>query len=155
MTKTETINLQRTLNNTGYGPITVDGVYGPVTASAYTRMLKNSAAGGVGNAVPAPAAAKPWWTSRAQVGWLLAIALSALSKWLGVELDADAWIPAILDTLSGISAIIGLYGSAKRDAPIDQALVLPGVRLPVGRVRESQRVPTGADEAARSPFLDP
>ena len=140
MTRNEIIQLQRDLNARGYGPLVIDGRYGQATASAYQEFLAIT---------PAPPAAKPWWTSRAQVGWILAIGLNLLSRWLGVELDADAWIPAILEVLSGISAIVGLYGNTKREAPIDQTLVAPGLRLPARRVSDKP-VPPNPDRAARS-----
>jgi hypothetical protein len=149
MTRSDIIRIQRTINDAGLGPVVVDGIYGPRTEAAYAELLRYSEIGGYGNDAPVPPAAKPWWTSRAQVGWLLAVGLNLLSRWLGVELDADAWIPPILEVLSGISALVGLYGNAKRDAPIDPTLVAPGLRLPA-RGMPDHALPPGAHKAARS-----
>lgn len=157
MTKSEIIDLQTKLHNRGYGPVKIDGIYGPQTAAAYAAMLRMNPVGGLDQPLPVPVPAKPWWASRAQVGWLLAIALNILANRLGVELDADAWVPPVLEILSGVAAIIGLWGNTHRKAPIDSTLVLPGVRIGAGGLRESERVPTDATETRQpdNPFIDP
>ncbi|MBK1719230.1 peptidoglycan-binding domain-containing protein [Thiocystis violacea] len=144
MTRDQIIRAQQAINDAGLGPVVIDGVYGPITATAYAELLRRSTVAGVGAETPAPPAAKPWWTSRAQVGWLLTIALQLLSRTTGMEIDHEVAIPAVLDVLSGFTALLAVWGSTKRAAPIDQTLVLPGVRLSARGLRR-ESLPPDAD----------
>lgn len=83
MTRAEIIALQRDLAARGY-PLKADGIYGPKTAEAYQDWLNQHTPQDV--ITPAPAAAKPWWTSRAILG-LLATVLAMLAGHFGLEID--------------------------------------------------------------------
>lgn len=157
MTRDEIIHLQVTLNRRGFGPLAVDGRYGPQTAAAYARMLELSNAGGAGNSIPVPAPAKPWWASRAIIGSLVTVIGAIIGVVAEVQIDSGATADAIYSIIMGITSLFALYGTIRRKAPIDPTLVVPGVRLPVGRVQPSERVPTRAAETRQSdsPFADP
>lgn len=60
MTRAEVRQLQINLNDLGYGPLTVDGIYGPKTDAAFRRQTQEN----ITPEVIYPPAAKPWWTSR-------------------------------------------------------------------------------------------
>ena len=60
MTSDEVRALQRNLNDLGYGPLTVDGIYGLKTDAAFRRQTQEN----ITPEVIYPPVAKPWWTSR-------------------------------------------------------------------------------------------
>lgn len=133
MTRSDVRILQEKLNSLGY-PVDVDGIYGPETRAAHQDYLDAH------NAFPeiyqAPPAAKPWWTSKATIGWVLTILFAILSRFIDTDLKADDWTPAVVQVLEGLSAMLGVYGNATREAPIDPTLVLPRVRIPSRRARQ-------------------
>ena len=141
MTRDEIVQLQRDLNARGYGPLVVDGRYGPATAEAYQEFLA---------VTPAPVPAKPWWTSRAIIGALvtLVIGLAGLFTDLG-GLDTGALTDALVSIATGGAGLLALWGSIRRQAPIDPTLVAPGLRLPARGV-PSDELPPNSDRAARS-----
>lgn len=136
MNKEEVIALQRTLNDSGFGPLVVDGIYGENTSNAYSRMLRLSDAAGRGTVIPVPNPVKPWWTSRALIGSIVTVVASVTGVSLGVG-GSESLTESIVAILTAISGLIAFYGTLKRDAPIDKTTVLPGVRVP-----------------GKSPFLD-
>lgn len=150
MNREDTITLQRDLNARGFGPLTVDGIYGPATAGAYARLIQISDAGGIGHAMPVPAAAKPWWTSRALIGSLATVILSVIGMFTGISIDAGAVTDALYALLTAIFGVITLVGTLRRQAPIDPTLALPGVRLGADRL-PSERLPTVPDDTKRDP----
>lgn len=163
MTKSETIHLQHTLNNAGYGPLVVDGVYGPATAAAYSRMLQLSDAGGRGTPLPTPAAAIPWWTSKAVVGGVITVA-AGLAGVFGWSIDAGATTDAVTALITAVAGIVALVGTIRRKAPIDPTLVVPGYRFgytqpdPNGRSMQRDAVQadcqSDTDSGTESPFCD-
>lgn len=135
MTKWDTAKLQRDLNNCGFGPLAVDGIYGQSTRDAYARMLRLSDANGAGNPVPVPVAVKPWWLSRSVVGSVSGILVSLLGL-AGWSLDTEQLTSLLLAIAGLVSAGISLYGSITRTAPIDRSLVAPGYRAGFGMCRD-------------------
>lgn len=152
MDKSEITKLQQRLVNAGFS-LQVDGHYGPATAEAYRRYLN-----GLGptdpepaaDTLPVPPAPKPWWNSTAYRSSLaqLLISLAALA---GLSLDPTQ-VSGVLTSIASIvglttgqeattvaqwavalsslvAAAAGLWGTAKRSAPIDGNLILPGVRI--------------------------
>lgn len=150
MNREDTIALQRDLTARGFGPLAVDGIYGPATAGAYARLIQISDAGGIGHAMPVPAAAKPWWTSRALIGSLATVILSVVSMITGLSIDAGAVTDALYALLTAVFGVITLVGTIRRQAPIDPTLALPGVRLGADRL-PSERLPTHHHDAKRDP----
>lgn len=127
LTRERIVTLQHALNNRGYGPLAVDGIYGGATRQAYARLLQNSDALGVGTAAPVPAAAIPWWVSRAVLGSLSGLLVGGLAL-LGWTLDGEQLTNLLLAIAGLASAGLSFYGSVTRAAPIDPTLVLPGLR---------------------------
>jgi uncharacterized membrane protein len=153
MTRDEIIDLQTKLHNRGYGPVQIDGIYGPQTAAAYAEMLKFNPVGGLDQSLPVPAPAKPWWISRAIIGSVVTVALSVLGAFVDWKLDAESLTDVIYQIVVAIAGLLAFIGTVKRQAPIDPTLVVPGVRLPAGRVSD-QRLPTDRTAQSKSPFLD-
>ena len=167
MTRAETRRLQQHLNRQGLGPLIEDGIYGPATESAYQRYLRLHTPIDL---APAPPAAKPWWTSRALIGALATIALSVGGIFIDVSaVDAKELTDVMVSMSTGIAGLLALYGTIKRQAPIDPTLVAPGIRRPTRRARagapewmQSESVPTrtnapkGYDSAGfpDGPFFD-
>lgn len=141
MTRDETLKLQRHLNAQRLGPVLEDGVYGPATDAAYQRYLKLYTP--VMQA-PTPPAAKPWWTSRALWGALATILISIGGVFIDVSsLDAKELTDVLVSLSTGFAGLLALYGTIKRQAPIDPTLAAPGVRWGTGRAR------TDADKRVR------
>lgn len=130
MTRAEIIALQRDLAARGY-PLKADGIYGPKTAEAYQDWLNQHTPQDV--ITPAPAAAKPWWTSRAILG-LLATVLAMLAGHFGLEIDDATLTPILLQAVELGGLVIAAWGTVTRKAPIDPTLVArvhgQSVRLP-------------------------
>lgn len=80
MTKSEIITIQRQLNAAGWS-VKIDGVYGPETHDAYQAWLNANTPESM--PTPAPAAAKPWFLSRAVIGILVSMAALAANVWGG------------------------------------------------------------------------
>ena len=136
------LNLQRQLNQKGFGPLVEDGVMGKNTQdalAAYEVSLANT-----------PLPPKPWWKSRRMRGLvktvlgLLAMVVPVLS---GVDMDAlnnNIW--NIVDNaeliVGSIGAILLLFGEVERTkgainatGPIDKTLVtrIKGREIRIGR----------------------
>ena len=150
MTRAETRRLQQHLNRQGLGPLIEDGIYGPATESAYQRYLRLHTPI---DPAPAPPAAKPWWTSRALIGALATIALSVGGIFIDVSaVDAKELTDVMVSMSTGIAGLLALYGTIKRQAPIDPTLVAPGIRRGAHRRRaddgermQSDSLPPRAD----------
>lgn len=163
MKKGQTAELQTLLNRTGFGPLVVDGIYGPATAAAYERTLRLSDTGGAGNPIPTPEPAKPWWTSRAVIGSVVVVALSVIGVFSDTrQFDAESLTDVVYQIVIAVSGLLAFIGTVRRQAPIDPTLVLPGVRA--GRVQSesavSERVQAHThqandDSGNQSPFIDP
>ena len=153
MTRDEIIDLQTELHNRGYGPVKIDGIYGPETAAAYAVMLKINPVGGLDQPLPVPLPAKPWWTSRAVIGSIVTVALSVLGAFVDWRVDAENLSDVVYQIVMAVFGLLAFIGTVKRKAPIDQTLVVPGVRLPVERVHD-QPVQADSADQSRSPFLD-
>ena len=124
MTKADTLKLQRAINaEFGWG-LREDGIYGPKTAEAYQYYLNQKTPHNV--PTPAPVGAKPWWTSRALIGTLIAFAALGASYW-GVEIDVEQ-ATTLVASAGGL--VVALIGTVRRRAPIDSGLMAPGVRYP-------------------------
>lgn len=165
MTRDEIIDLQTRLQNRGYGPVKIDGIYGPQTAKAYAAMLKMNPVGGIDQPLPVPVPAQPWWTSRAVIGSVVTVALSVLGAFVDWKVDAESLTDVIYQIVIAVSGLLAFIGTIKRKAPIDPTLVVPGVRIGAGLVREPETAVSGRVHArvnqahdewrGRSPFIDP
>lgn len=136
MTKDETFKIQRQLKAAGM-KVEEDGIWGPETHDAYQAWLNANTPSTM--PTPAPAAAKPWYLSRAVVGILVATAALVANFW-GIEIDVEEATTLVV----GIGGLVmALIGTVRRSAPIDPTLIAPGVRYPTG----AAKVPTkrGAD----------
>lgn len=144
MTPERVRQIQRHLNTLGYGPLRIDGVYGPATAAAYDRYLAT-----VPGDTETPPPAKPWYLSRAILGALATIAAGAAGV-AGYAIDASNLTEILVQAIALFGGIMALWGSVQRKAPIDPTLVAPGVRLPISGLR-SQSVPSRPDTERRDP----
>ena len=130
MTRAEVRQLQINLNDLGYGPLTVDGIYGPKTDAAFRKQTQEN----ITPEVIYPPVAKPWWTSRAILG-LLASVLAMIAGRLGWSID-DGQITELLLKATELGGLaLAAWGTIRRSAPIDPTLVARvgarDVRLPV------------------------
>lgn len=152
MNKNDVKELQRTLNDAGYGPIDVDGIYGKKTAAAYQDMLRDSNAAGEGSELPVPPAAKPWWASRAVLG-SVAVIITGLAGVAGWSLDATQTTDLIYAIVTVVFGAISWWGSVKRKGEIDPTLVLPNMRFHPVRMR-GDGLPTNSSPASYTGFFD-
>lgn len=122
MTKSEIITIQRQLNAAGWS-VKIDGVYGPETHGAYQAWLNANTPESM--PTPAPAAAKPWFLSRAVIGILVSMAALAANVW-GWEIDVEE---ATTLAVGAGGLLMALVGTLRRRAPIDGSVLAPGVRF--------------------------
>ncbi len=122
MTKAEITEVQRQLKEAGYYTGRIDSIYGKKTHDAYQAWLNANTPESM--PTPAPAAAKPWYLSRAVIGILVAIAAVAARNW-DIEIDIEE-----ATTLAvGIGGLVMAFiGTIRRSSPIDPTLIAPGVR---------------------------
>ncbi len=130
MTRAEIRYLQEQLNAAGYGPLVVDGIYGPKTDAAFRKQSQEN----ITPEVIYPPVAKPWWTSRAVLG-LLASVLAMIAGRLGWSIDDGQITEMLLRAVELGGLAIAAWGTVRRSAPIDPTLVARvgtrDVRLPV------------------------
>ena len=130
MTRAEVRQLQINLNDLGYGPLTVDGIYGPKTDAAFRKQSQEN----ITPEVIYPPVAKPWWTSRAVLG-LLASVLALLAGRFGFEVNDGQITDILLKAVELGGLALAAWGTVRRSAPIDPTLVARvgtrDVRLPV------------------------
>ena len=143
MTRAEVRQLQINLNDLGYGPLTVDGIYGPKTDAAFRKQTQEN----ITPEVIYPPVAKPWWTSRAVLG-LLASVLAMIAGRLGWNID-DGQITEMLLKATELGGLaLAAWGTIRRSAPIDPTLVARvgarDVRLPVRSHGTTDSDPRGA-----------
>jgi hypothetical protein len=122
--KQETLLIQQKLKEAGY-TVVVDGIWGPQTAAAYETYLASKPEDPV---IVTPTPAKPWWTSKAQLGALVTVAVAAASI-AGYSIDATMATELVFAGVTLVSGLLSVWGNIKRDAPIDPDLVAPGVRI--------------------------
>ena len=150
MTRAEIIALQRALNHSGLAyqvlgePLDEDGIYGPLTQAAHQAHLDAVDQSAVPNVTPA--AAKPWWASRAVLG-LLATVLAGLANRFGWEISDDSILPILLHAVELGGLALAAWGTVRRSAPIDPTLAARvgthDVRLPVRPQRPVDDDPRG------------
>lgn len=116
MTRVETLKIQRQLG------LKQDGIYGPKTAAAYQAWLNANTPETM--PTPAPAAAKPWYLSRAVVGILVSMGALIANFW-GWEVDVEEAVTLVAGAGGLIAALVG---TLRRRAPIDGSILAPGVR---------------------------
>lgn len=126
MTKSEIIKIQTQLVKAGW-PIEVDGIYGPKTHNAYQSWLNANTPATM--PTPAPAAAIPWWQSRAIVGILVSV-VAVIAERMGWIVDADTLTTLAVQFAEFAGLALAFVGTVRRRAPIDSSLVAPGVRYP-------------------------
>lgn len=134
MTKAEVFKIQRQLNAVGW-PVTVDGIYGPETRAAYQSWLNMNTPSTM--PTPAPAAAIPWYLSRAVIGILISMAAMAANLW-GWEVDVEE---ATTLAVGAGGLVVALIGTIRRRAPIDPTLIAPGLRYPSAAPMPAERDP--------------
>jgi peptidoglycan hydrolase-like protein with peptidoglycan-binding domain len=150
MNANDVLILQSTLNDLGYGPLILDGVYGHATQRAHEQYLVAHIESPE-LAVTLPAA-KPWWTSRAVLGSLVTIAASAAGL-AGYAFDAGGLTDVLVSITTALAGLLAYVGTVQRSAAIDPTLVAPGVRRDGFRLRRIGVSP-GALDAAEKPALD-
>ena len=124
MTRTEILELQKSLNESGFAfqvlgePLTEDGIYGPNTDHVYRAWLDQD------TKVPtvAPAPAKPWWTSRAILG-LSATILAMIASQFGFEIENEQITQVLLQVVELGGLIVATWGTIRRKGQIDPTLV--------------------------------
>ena len=149
MTRHDVLRIQRDLNSMGFG-LVEDGIYGPATAAAMRQYQRMNNPAEVGLLIPDPA--KPWWTSRAVLGALATIVASLAGALWSLDIDAAQLTDTLLALVTAATGLIALWGSVRRQAPIDPTLVAPGVRLPARERVRREPVPPGPDPARRDGF---
>ena len=118
--RTERIkSLQARLNELGYGPLTVDGVYGQRTQAAYHRYLDE-----VDPDTPTvtPEAPKPWWTSRTILGLAASGMALIVSRW-GWQVDDEHLTQLLTEAVQFGGLVLAFWGTVRRAGPIDPTLV--------------------------------
>ena len=144
LSKARIQSLQARLNELGYGPLAVDGVYGQRTQAAYRRYLDE-----VDPTTPTvtPEAAKPWWASRTILG-LLATILAMIAGRFGWEVNDDDLLGVLTKMVEVGGLVLAFWGTVARRAPIDPTLV--------ARVGDrALRLPVRAERAAGDQGHDP
>ena len=126
MTRAEIITLQRQLKAAGYHITRIDGIYGPETATAYQAFLDYNTPKDV--VTPAPAAAKPWYLSRAVIG-ILVSAVAVIAERAGWMVDSDELTILVMQLLEFGGLALAFVGTIRRKSSIDPTLVAPGRRL--------------------------
>ena len=121
MTRAETLEIQRQLG------LKADGIYGPKTHDAYQRWLNANTVESM--PTPAPAAAKPWYLSRAVIGILVSL-IAVITERMGWIVDANTLTTLIVQLAEVAGLALAFIGTVRRRAAIDSTLVAPGVRLP-------------------------
>ena len=143
MTRDDVRQLQINLNDLGYGPLTVDGIYGPKTDAAFRRQTQEN----ITPEVIYPPVAKPWWQSRAVLG-LLASVLAMIAGRLGWSIDDGQITEVLLRAVELAGLALAAWGTVRRSAPIDPTLVARvgtrDVRLPVRSHGTPDSDPRGA-----------
>lgn len=141
MTRAEVRQLQINLNDLGYGPLTVDGIYGPKTDAAFRKQSQEN----ITPEVIYPPVAKPWWTSRAVLG-LLASVLAMIAGRFGFEVNDGQITDLLLKAVELGGLALAAWGTVRRSAPIDPTLVARvgtrDVRLPVRPERPADQSPS-------------
>jgi hypothetical protein len=120
--------IQKDINESGFGPVNVTGMYDQKTSDAYGELLKLSSVGGVFQSIPTPEPLKPWWTSRAVIGSISTITVS-IAGMIGWSLDTQGTNEIMLAIVTLISGLISYVGTIQRRAPIDVSLIAPGFRI--------------------------
>ena len=143
MTRAEVRQLQINLNDLGYGPLTIDGIYGPKTDAAFRKQSQEE----IIPEVIYPPVAKPWWTSRAVLG-LLASVLALLAGRFGFEVNDGQITDILLKAVELGGLALAAWGTVRRSAPIDPTLVARvgtrDLRLPVRTHGTPDSDPRGA-----------
>ena len=80
-------------------------------------------------APPVEPDAKPWWTSRGEVGALVVI-LAQVALLFDWEVDTAATTEAVLSLVSLLGGLLAWWGRLKATRPISRKQVVPGVRVP-------------------------
>ncbi len=146
MTRAEVRRLQINLNDLGYGPLTVDGIYGPKTDAAFRKQTQEN----ITPEVIYPPVAKPWWTSRAALG-LLASVLALLAGRFGFEVNDGQITDILLKAVELGGLALAAWGTVRRSAPIDPTLV---ARVGTRDLRLPVRTHGAADSDPRGVFRD-
>jgi len=149
MTREEVREIQQKLLRLGFADdLAVDGVFGPKTQRAYTQYLATRKDEDV--RLISPPAAKPWWQSRTNIA-LLSMLIITVARFFGIDIEQAALTEILSSLAVAIAGIIGIITNAKRQAPIDNALIAPGLR--VSRLR-SKALSANAPEPKRNNFSD-
>ncbi len=117
------VDLQQSLNRQGFD-LVVDGRYGKKTADAYAEYLDRD------SAVPTmvPPAPIPWWASKTAIA-ILGTILGSAASLAGLEIDSAHLAEVISASATLALSVMALWANGKRKAPIDNGLVLPGMRI--------------------------
>jgi len=149
----EVRDLQVELNAQGYGPVQVDGWFGPATKAALADRDADLAA--------TPLPAKPWWrTDRARGLLVAALGTAALFVpalrevdtaylveliWLGLD-QADQIVTVVGAIITLFGGAWSAIGAAKAKAPIDATLVarVKGRDIRIGKAPDALSMAKGA-----------
>ena len=141
MTRAEIIAIQTELG------VQADGIWGPITATAYAARMDHEAPGAH---VALPPVSKPWWTSRAVLG-LLASVLAMIAGRFGWSIDDGQITEMLLRAVELGGLALAAWGTVRRSAPIDPTLV---ARVGTRDVRLPVRTHGAADSDPRGAFRD-
>lgn len=125
--------MQQRLNEQGYGPLLVDGRYGPETRAAYQRYLDET-----DPTMPTliPVAARPWYVQPTVLAGLAALVVSGF----GLErygLSADMLRQGLDIIATAVLGLVAIWSGVKGTPPVDRGAVFPGIVRPVGELRDS------------------
>ena len=152
MTRTEILELQKSLNESGFAfqtigePLDEDGIYGPNTDHVYRAWLDRD------TSVPtvSPTPAKPWWTSRAILG-LSATIIAMIAGQFGFEVKNEQITQVLLQAVELGGLIVATWGTIRRKGQIDPTLV---ARVGSKEVRLPTKTQTQQNEDPRGSFKD-
>lgn len=152
MTRTEILELQKSLNESGFAfqtigePLDEDGIYGPNTDHVYRAWLDRD------TSVPtvSPTPAKPWWTSRAILG-LSATIIAMIAGQFGFEVENEQITQVLLQAVELGGLIVATWGTIRRKGQIDPTLV---ARVGSKEVRLPTKTQTQQNEDPRGSFKD-
>ena len=152
MTRTEILELQKSLNESGFAfqtigePLDEDGIYGPNTDHVDRAWLDRD------TSVPtvSPTPAKPWWTSRAILG-LSATIIAMIAGQFGFEVENEQITQVLLQAVELGGLIVATWGTIRRKGQIDPTLV---ARVGSKEVRLPTKTQTQQNEDPRGSFKD-
>jgi hypothetical protein len=109
------LNLQKRLNELGYGPLKEDGIYGKNTAAAF-EAYQDEIDPDTPTVIPAPQ--QKWWTSKRFLGGVGTILVGILGI-LGYSVEAEALTQILVALVTLGTGTISLIGALRENGEVD------------------------------------